>query len=53
MFLLAFIWGASFLFARIAVLEVAPMILVFWRVALAAVVLNIILSCSAPVSDIR
>jgi len=43
LFLLAFIWGASFLFARIAVLEVAPMILVFWRVALAAVVLNVIL----------
>ena len=44
LFLLAFIWGASFLFARIAVLEVSPMILVFWRVALAALVLNVILT---------
>ncbi len=43
LFLLSLIWGASFLFARIAVLEVSPMILVFWRVALAAVVLTMIL----------
>ena len=41
--ILATIWGSSFLFARIAVLEVPPMTLVFARVALAAVVLNLYL----------
>lgn len=40
---LATIWGSSFLFARIAVLEVPPLTLVFVRVALAALTLNLIL----------
>ena len=35
------IWGASFLFARIAVLEIPPLTLVFARVAIAAMALNI------------
>ena len=42
-FVLATIWGSSFLFARIAVLEVPPLTLVFLRVALAAIVLNLFL----------
>ncbi len=42
-FLLATIWGSSFLFARIAVLEVPPLTLVFLRVALAALALNLLL----------
>ncbi|MFD0916293.1 DMT family transporter [Pseudahrensia aquimaris] len=42
--LLAFIWGGSFLFARIAVLEVPPLTLVFFRVAIAAVALHIYLA---------
>ncbi len=37
------IWGASFLFARIAVLEMPPMTLVFARVAIAAIALNLFL----------
>ena len=41
LFLLGFIWGGSFLFARIAVLEIPPMTLVFLRVAIAAIGLNI------------
>jgi drug/metabolite transporter (DMT)-like permease len=40
---LATVWGSSFLFARIAVLEVPPMTLVFVRVALAALTLNVML----------
>ena len=39
--LLGVIWGGSFLFARIAVLEVPPMTLVLLRVAIAALALNI------------
>lgn len=42
-FTLATIWGSSFLFARIAVLEVPPLTLVFLRVALAALTLNLLL----------
>ena len=42
-FVLAAIWGSSFLFARIAVLEVPPLSLVFLRVALAALTLNLLL----------
>lgn len=42
--LLAVIWGGSFLFARIAVLEVPPTTLVFARVALAALALNLFLA---------
>ena len=41
--LLALIWGGSFLFSRIAVLEVPPLTLVFYRVAIAAFVLNMFL----------
>ena len=40
---LATIWGSSFLFVRIAVLEIPPLTLVFLRVALAALVLNLYL----------
>jgi len=39
--LLSIIWGGSFLFARIAVLEIPPLTLVFFRVFLAAIALNI------------
>ena len=39
--LLSIIWGGSFLFARIAVLEISPLTLVFFRVFLAAIALNI------------
>ena len=41
---LATIWGSSFLFARIAVLEIPPLTLVFARVALAALALNLLLA---------
>ncbi|MDD9909148.1 MAG: DMT family transporter [Ahrensia sp.] len=44
---LSLIWGASFLFARIAVLEVPPLMLVFWRVALAALALNLFVALSS------
>jgi drug/metabolite transporter (DMT)-like permease len=37
--LLALIWGASFLFIRVAVLEISPFALVFFRLGLAALVL--------------
>lgn len=40
---LSVIWGGSFLFARIAVLEIPPFTLVFLRVFLAAIVLNLVL----------
>ena len=40
---LSIIWGGSFLFARIAVLEVPPLTLVFLRVGLAALALNVFL----------
>ena len=40
---LATIWGSSFLFARIAVLEIPPLTLVFVRIALAALALNLYL----------
>ncbi|EFL90861.1 DMT family transporter [Ahrensia sp. R2A130] len=43
LFLLAFIWGGSFLFARIAVLEIPPLTLVLLRVALASLTLNAVL----------
>ncbi|MEM1318529.1 MAG: DMT family transporter, partial [Pseudomonadota bacterium] len=42
-FALAFIWGGSFLFARIAVLESPPLTLVLLRVAMAAFTLNAVL----------
>jgi drug/metabolite transporter (DMT)-like permease len=40
---LALIWGGSFYFARVAVLEIPPFTLVLSRVLLAAIALNIIL----------
>ena len=43
LFLLAFIWGASFLFGRIVVMEMPPLSLVFWRVALGAFALYVFL----------
>ncbi len=41
--LLALIWGGSFYFARVAVLEIPPFTLVLSRVLLAAIALNLIL----------
>ncbi len=41
--LLAFIWGGSFFFVRIAVLEIPPLTLVLARVLIAAIVLNLFL----------
>lgn len=41
--LLSLIWGSSFLFGRIAVQEITPLTLVFARVGLAAITLNIVL----------
>lgn len=40
---LSLIWGGSFLFARIAVQEITPLTLVFARVSLAALTLNVAL----------
>lgn len=49
--LLSLIWGGSFLFARIAVQEVPPLTLVFLRVSLAALTLNLVAAFMAgPVS---
>ena len=42
--LLGSIWGGSFFFARIAVLEIPPLNLVFFRVAIAAITLHIYLA---------
>lgn len=44
--LLAFIWGGSFLFGRIAVLEVPPLTTVMYRVGLAALTLWLIILMS-------
>ena len=41
--LLALIWGGSFYFARVAVLEIPPFTLVLSRVLLAAIALNLVL----------
>lgn len=41
--LLSVIWGGSFLFVRVAVLEISPLTLVLARVLIAAIVLNIFL----------
>lgn len=46
--LLGAIWGASFFFARIAVSEMQPLVLVFWRVAIAAVALQLYLAVAGP-----
>jgi drug/metabolite transporter (DMT)-like permease len=40
LFLLGFIWGGSFFFARVAVAEIQPLMLVLLRVGIAAVVLQ-------------
>lgn len=40
---LGFIWGASFFFARVAVVEIPPLTLVLFRVAIAAAALHIYL----------
>lgn len=52
--MLSLIWGGSFLFGRIAVLEVMPLTVVFFRVAIAAATLWIYLLLSArkPVFEI-
>jgi drug/metabolite transporter (DMT)-like permease len=41
--LLSLIWGATFLFGRIAIAELPPLTLTLARVAIAAIVLNIVL----------
>lgn len=40
---LSLIWGSSFMFGRIAVMEIPPITLAFLRVALAAITLNVVL----------
>ena len=44
--LLGLIWGAAFFLARVAVAEIAPLTLVLYRVALAALTLHVILAIS-------
>ncbi|MHB2264300.1 DMT family transporter [Aliihoeflea sp. PC F10.4] len=46
--LLGLLWGGSFFFARVAVLEIAPLTLVLLRVALAAAALHIYLALRGP-----
>jgi drug/metabolite transporter (DMT)-like permease len=46
--LLGAIWGGAFFFARIAVAEIPPLNLVFFRVAIAAVALQIYLAVAGP-----
>lgn len=43
LFILSVLWGGSFLFGRIAVLEIPPMTLVLARVGLAALTLSIVM----------
>ncbi|MEP0232174.1 DMT family transporter [Roseibium sp.] len=43
LFLLGTIWGGSFLFAKLAVAEIPPLVLVFLRVLIAGVALHIVL----------
>ena len=43
---LSILWGGSFFFAKIAVSELGPLSVVFWRVALAALTLNALLAIS-------
>ena len=47
---LSVLWGGSFFFAKVALSELGPLTVVFGRVALAALVLNLIkpLRCDAP-----
>ena len=46
--LLGAIWGGSFFFARVAVMEIHPLLLVFFRVLLAAAALNLWLAAFGP-----
>lgn len=46
--LLGAIWGGSFFFARVAVQEIAPLHLVFFRVAIAAFALHLYLAVAGP-----
>ncbi|RWC46619.1 MAG: DMT family transporter [Mesorhizobium sp.] len=46
--LLGAIWGGSFFFARIAVAELHPLVLVLFRVAIAAIALQIYLGLRGP-----
>ncbi len=46
--LLGALWGGSFFFARIAVAEIAPLTLVFLRVAIAAAMLHLVLLVAGP-----
>ncbi len=46
--LLGVIWGGSFFFAKIAVAEIKPLVLVLERVAIAAVALQIYLAMAGP-----
>jgi len=46
--LLGAIWGGSFYFARVAVQEIAPLHLVFFRVAIAALALQLYLAAAGP-----
>jgi drug/metabolite transporter (DMT)-like permease len=46
--LLGAIWGGSFFFARIAVAEIAPLVLVLLRVAIAAAALHLFLLVRGP-----
>ncbi|WP_417694398.1 DMT family transporter [Roseibium sp.] len=43
LFLLATIWGCSFIFAKVAVAVIPPLLLVFFRVAIAGIVLHLVL----------
>ena len=46
--LLGAIWGGSFFFARIAVAEMHPLVLVLFRVAIAAIALQLYLAIRGP-----
>lgn len=46
--LLGAIWGGSFFFARIAVAEIQPLVLVLFRVAIAALALHVYLAARGP-----
>lgn len=46
--LLGAIWGGSFFFARIAVAEIEPLVLVLHRVAIAALALHVYLAFAGP-----
>jgi len=46
--LLGAIWGGSFFFARIAVAEIEPLVLVLFRVAIAAIALQLYLAVRGP-----